>query len=259
MATVRRMPRISIVRASGLVVLLIASACSREQPPQRTAPADAKRVDPATAGNVRGRVAIEGAVPQNPPLKLGGDRVCEKAHPGGTTAETLVSENGALGNVFVYVKDGLGQYYFDAPTEAVKLDQRGCMYHPHVFGVRVGQNVEIVNSDTTAHNVHALPTVNQEFNFSQQIQNQKDSRFFMAPEVMVRFKCDMHNWMSAFAGVLEHPYFAVTEPGGRFELKQLPPGTYTIEAWHEKLGTQTQRITVADKGSVDVSFTFKAL
>ena len=127
-----------------------------------------------------------------------------------------------------------------------------------MFGVRVGQNVEIVNSDTTAHNVHALPNANQEFNFSQQIQNQKDSRFFTAPEVMVRFKCDMHNWMSAFAGVLEHPYFAVTEPGGRFELKQLPPGTYTIEAWHEKLGTQTQRVTLAEKGSADVSFTFKA-
>ena len=122
-----------------------------------------------------------------------------------------------------------------------------------MFGVRVGQNVEIVNSDTTAHNVHALPNANQEFNFSQQIQNQKDSRFFTAPEVMVRFKCDMHNWMSAFGGVLEHPYFAVTEPGGRFELKQLPPGTYTIEAWHEKLGTQTQRVTLAEKGSADVT------
>ena len=106
--------------------------------------------------------------------------------------------------------------------------------------------------------MHALPNVNQEFNFSQPIQNQKDSRFFTAPEVMVRFKCDVHGWMSAYAGVLDHPYFAVTEPGGRFELKQLPPGTYTIEAWHEKLGTQTQRITLAEKESEDVSFTFKA-
>ena len=122
------------------------------------------------------------------------------------------------------------------------------MYKPHVFGVRVGQNVEFVNSDATAHNVHALPNVNQEFNFSQLIQTQKDTRFFTAPEVMVRFKCDMHNWMSAYVGVLEHPYFAVTEPGGTFELKNVPPGTYTIEAWHEKLGTQTQRVTLGREG-----------
>jgi plastocyanin len=247
-----------ILGVSCLALLLVASGCSREQPPQRTAPPDAKRVDPATAGNVSGRVAIEGSVPQNAPLKLGADPICEQAHKGGATAETFVSENGGLGNVFVYVKDGLGQYYFDVPAEPVKLDQRGCLYSPHVFGVRVGQNVEIVNSDATGHNVHALPNANQEFNFSQPIQNQKDSRFFTAPEVMVRFKCDMHNWMSAWGGVLDHPYFAVTGPGGKFELKQLPPGTYTIEAWHEKLGTQTQRVTLADKGSAEVSFTFKA-
>jgi plastocyanin len=247
-----------IVGVSCLGLLLVASACSREQPPQRTPPPDAKRVDPATAGTVSGRVAVEGPVPKNPPLKVAADPVCEKAHPGGATADTFVSENGGLGNVFVYVKDGLGQYYFDVPSEPVKLDQRGCMYQPHVFGARVGQNVEIVNSDTTGHNVHALPNNNQEFNFSQQIQNQKDSRFFTKPEVMVRFKCDMHNWMSAWGGVLDHPYFAVTGPGGKFELKQLPPGTYTIEAWHEKLGTQTERVTLADKGSAEVSFTFKA-
>ena len=248
----------NIVGVSCLGLLLFVSACSREQPPQRTPPPDAKRVDAATAGNVSGRVTIEGPVPQNPPLKLAADPVCEKAHPGGATAETFVSESGGLGNVFVYVKDGLGQYYFDVPSEPVKLDQHGCMYKPHVFGVRVGQNVEIVNSDSTGHNVHALPNANQEFNFSQAIQNQKDSRFFTAPEVMVRFKCDMHNWMSAWSCVVDHPYFAVTEPGGKFELKQLPPGTYTIEAWHEKLGTQTQRVTLAEKGSAEVAFTFKA-
>lgn len=259
------MPRMAHVpgtsRAFGLcsvALLLVVAACSREQPPQRTAPADAKRVDAATAGTVKGRVAFEGTLPQNPPLKLGGDPICEKAHPGGATSDVFIGEGGGLGNVFVYVKDGLGQYYFDVPAEPVKLDQRGCMYTPHVFGVRVGQNVEIVNSDSTGHNVHALPNTNQEFNFSQPIQNQKDSRFFTAPEVMVRFKCDMHNWMSAYAGVLDHPYFTVTPAGGTFELKELPPGTYTIEAWHEKLGTQTQQVTLAEKGSAEVGFTFKA-
>jgi plastocyanin len=253
------MPAISKLGATSCVVaLLAAAACSREQPPQRTAPADAKRVDAATAGNVSGRVALDGALPANAPIKLGGDPVCERAHKDGARLDTFVGENGGLGNVFVYVKDGLGQYYFDVPSEPVKLDQRGCVYTPHVFGVRVGQNVDFVNSDATAHTVHAVPNSNQEFNFSQPIQTQKDTRFFTVPEVMVRFKCDMHNWMSAYAGVLDHPYFAVTEPGGTFELKQVPPGTYTIEAWHEKLGTQTQRVTLADKGSAELTFTFKA-
>ena len=152
----------------------------------------------------------------------------------------------------------MGQYYFDVPDEPVRLDQIGCMYKPHVFGVRVGQNVEFVNSDSTGHNVHALPTANREFNFSQPIKTQKDTRFFTSPEVMVRIKCDMHSWMAAFAGVLDHPYFAVTEPGGKFELRQLPPGTYTLEAWHEKLGTQTRQVTLAEKGAGEVTFTFKS-
>jgi plastocyanin len=253
------MSNVSRIGGTGCVLLLVAAAaCSREQPPQRTPPPDAKRVDAATAGNVAGRVAIDGPVPANPPLQLSGDPVCERAHKEGATAETYVSQNGGLGNVFVYVKDGLGQYYFDLPSQAVTLDQAGCIYKPHVFGVRVGQNIEFVNSDPTGHNVHALPNTNQEFNFGQPIQNQRDSRFFTAPEVMVRFKCDMHNWMSAYAGVLDHPYFAVTGPDGKFDLKHLPPGAYTFEAWHEKLGTQTQRVTLADKGSADVTFTFKA-
>jgi len=241
-----------------VIALALASGCSKQEAPKQAPPADAKRVDQATASKVSGRVTIDGAVPENAPIKMGGDPACERAHKGGTASETYVSENGGLGNVFVYVKDGLGKYYFDVPEESVKLDQKGCMYKPHVFGVRVGQNIEFINSDTTAHNVHALPNANQEFNFSQPIQRQKDTRFFSAPEVMVRFKCDMHGWMSAYAGVLDHPYFAVTTAAGNFELKDVPAGTYTIEAWHEKLGTQTQTVTLGEKDSKDVTFAFKA-
>lgn len=248
----------ALARTGCVLLLALAAACSGQEAPTRTPPPDAKRVDAATAGTVTGRVVVDGALPPNAPIKLGGDPVCEQAHKDGATSETYSSENGGLGNVFVYVKDGLGQYYFDVPSEPVRLDQTGCMYKPHVFGVRAGQNVEFVNSDATTHNVHALPKASQEFNFSQQIRTQKDRRSFSTPEVMVRIKCDLHNWMAAFAGVLDHPYFAVTEPAGRFELKQVPPGTYTIEAWHEKLGTQTQRVTLTEKGSAEVTFTFKA-
>jgi plastocyanin len=242
----------------GVALLLGGAACSREEASKRTPPPGARRVDPATAANLSGRVTVDGALPPNAPIKMSGDPVCEEAHKDGAASDTYIGENGGLGNVFVYVKDGLGQYYFDVPAEPVKLDQVGCMYKPHVFGVRVGQNVEFVNSDSTGHNVHALPAANKEFNFSQPIKTQKDRRSFTSPEVMVRIKCDMHSWMAAYAGVLDHPYFAVTGPAGTFELRQVPPGTYTLEAWHEKLGTQTRQVTLAEKGSAEVAFTFKA-
>lgn len=235
-----------------------AAGCSgSEETAPRTAPANARRVDASKAGTVSGRVTLEGPLPANAPIKMSGDPVCERAHKDGATFQTFVGENGGLGNVFVYVKSGLGDYYFEPPSEPVILDQKGCQYEPHVFGVRVGQKVAFLNSDATGHNVHALPAVNTEFNFSQFIQTQKDTRAFDKPEVMVRFKCDMHSWMGAYAGVLEHPYFAVTTPGGAFELKGLPAGTYTVEAWHEKLGTQTQTVTLGDSDKKAVTFAFK--
>jgi plastocyanin len=237
--------------------LAAAAACSKQEAPRQAPPADARRVDQSKAAKISGRVSVEGQLPENPRIPMSGDPICERAHTGGVTAGTFVSENGGLGNVFVYVKAGLDKYYFDVPSEPVTLDQAGCLYKPHVFGVRVGQNVEFVNSDPTSHTVHAVPNENQEFNFSQPIQRQKNSRFFTKPEVMVRFKCDLHNWMNAYAGVLDHPYFAVTSPGGQFELENVPAGTYTIEAWHEKLGTQTQTVTVADKDAKQIAFTFK--
>ena len=244
--------------AAAVLALGLAAACSKQEAPRQAPPADAKRVDAAKASKIGGRVTIDGPLPQNALIKMSGDPACERIHKDGVQAETFVGENGGLGNVFVYVKSGLDKYYFDVPTEPVTLDQSGCIYKPHVFGVRVGQNVEFVNSDPTSHTVHAMPNANQEFNFSQPIQRQKDTRFFTAAEVMVRFKCDLHNWMSAFAGVLDHPYFAVTSPGGQFALQDVPAGTYTIEAWHETLGTQTQSVTVGENDSKDISFTFKA-
>jgi hypothetical protein len=246
--------------AAGAALVLLAAACGGGEPERPPAfPADAKRVDPTRAGSIAGRIAFEGPAPENPRVKLAGDPACQREHPDGVTLETVLVNNGGLDNAFVYVKDGLSGYYFETPTEPVKLDQKGCRYTPHVFGARVGQPIEISNSDPTLHNVHAVANVNREFNFPQQIQGMKNTRTFTAPEVMVHFKCDVHNWMSAYAGVLPHPYFAVTANGGAFELKNLPPGTYTIEAWHEKLGTQTASVTLGDKESktVDLRFLLK--
>jgi hypothetical protein len=241
-----------------IAVLALAAACSGKPPEPSAPPADAKRVDGSKAANVAGRVLLDGAVPANPTIRMSGDPYCERRHPDGTSGETFVAAGGGLENVFVYVKDGLGGYYFDVPTEPAKLDQAGCRYVPHVMGVRVKQPLQISNSDETLHTVHALAQTNPAFNLSQAMQKITNTKTFDAREVMVPFKCNVHNWMQAYVGVLDHPYFAVTHDGGKFELAGVPAGTYTVEAWHEKLGTQAQSVTLAEKESKEITFTFKA-
>ena len=165
--------------------------------------------------------------------------------------------DGALQNVFVYVKDGLGNLVFPVPTTPVVLEQERCRYKPHVLGIQVGQTLDIVNGDDTLHNIHAVPTNNGEFNKAQQFKGFRNTHVFNTKEVMVPFKCDVHRWMTAYVGVLDHPFFAVTGNDGTFTLEGLPPGTYTIEAVHEKLRRQTQSVTLEAKGSQDITFTFK--
>jgi plastocyanin len=252
--------------ASALALAVTSAACGgggSEQAPASTAAsapaaAPAAAVDPATAATVTGTIKFEGDAPKPEGIKMNADPVCMREGKGTTTEFVVVGDGGSLQNVFVYVKDGLGGRTFQAPSTAVVLDQRGCHYRPHVFGLQVGQPLQIVNSDPTLHNVHAMPKANQEFNTGQPIQGMKFDHTFTAKEVMVPFKCDVHGWMNAYAGVVDHPFFAVSDAGGKFELKGLPPGDYTIEAWHEKLGTQEQKITVGAKESKEANFNFKA-
>jgi len=249
-----------VLRPIAAALLVAAAACSGGQKEAAPAgpPPNAQRVDVATSGALIGRVSFEGAAPGNPMVKISGDPMCAAAHANGLAFENYVVKDGGLENVFVYVKDGLGNYYFEAPAEAVKLDQQGCRYVPHVVGLQVGQPLEVSNSDETMHNVHAVPAVNREMNIGQHIKDQKNTHTFTGAEVMVPLKCDLHPWMKAYIGVVTHPYYAVTKDGGRFELKNLPAGTYTIEAWHEKAGTRTQQVTIGPKETKDVSFTFTA-
>jgi len=216
------------------------------------------KVDPATAGNIEGVISFDGVAPKNEPIKMNADPVCVKENATPQTQETWEVADGKLANVFVYVKSGLGNYSYDPPSGPVEINQMGCRYHPHVFGIRVGQELDIVNSDPTLHNIHALPKSNAEFNTGQPIQGMKTMHMFTTPEVMVPFKCDVHGWMNAYVGVVDNPYFAVTGADGKFSIKGLPPGTYTIEAWHEKGGTQTAQVTIGAKETKDANFTFKA-
>ena len=246
---------------AGVIVAALAAgagACGGEAPEDVAPPAPlASPVDAATAGNIMGLVTFEGTPPQPGVVRMDSDPNC--VQPGVTTTdETLVvGDAGALQNVFVYVKDGLGDLQFPIPSEVLVLDQVGCLYVPHVIGAQVGQTLEILNSDPTLHNVHAVPAANQEFNTGQPLPGMKHTHQFTASEVMVPFKCDVHPWMSAWVGVVDHPFFAVTGADGSFNLEGLPPGTYTVEAWHESLGARTQTVTIGEQETGDIAFLFQ--
>jgi hypothetical protein len=247
-------------KAVAIAVLLAATAaaCGDTGKPESAVPApapDAKKVDEATAATITGKIAFEGTAPPNAALNMASDPACAGAT---VTSESILVDNGGLRNVFVYIQDGLGnKYLFDTPTQPVVLDQKGCHYTPHVVGVRVAQPLTVINSDNTLHNVHGMPEKNREFNQGQPIAGMKNTVTFNVPEVLIPFKCDVHAWMYAYVGVVSHPYFAISGSGGKFELRTIPPGTYTIEAVHEKLGRQSQSVTLGEKDAKEITFTFK--
>lgn len=213
---------------------------------------------PAAGGaTVTGKVAFTGAAPAKEQIKMDADAYCKGAHAEPVyTQEVVTNPNGTLQWVLVYVKEGVTGSY-PPPTTPVTLDQRGCEYHPHTFGIQAGQPLKIVNSDGTLHNIHALPKVNTEFNIGQPFQKMETIKKFDKAEMPVRFKCDVHKWMGAYCGVFSHPFFATTNDQGTFEIKNLPPGNYVIEAWQEKYGAQTQNVTVSGTETKTVDFAFK--
>jgi len=212
----------------------------------------------ASANTVTGSIQFTGTAPEAQKINMDADPVCSAFHSDAVyTQDVVVNDNGTLKNVFIYVKRGLEDKSFDTPKDPVVLDQQGCRYNPHVFGIQVGQTLQIVNSDATLHNVHGMPTQSKEFNLGMPIKGMKLKRKFDNAEVMVKVKCDVHPWMNAYVGVLPHPFYSVSGDDGSFEIKDLPAGTYTLEAWHEKYGTMTQEVTVADGGSQAVDFSFQ--
>jgi plastocyanin len=215
----------------------------------------ASPVDAATAGNVAGMVTFTGVAPEMSSIDMSDESVCAAKHSTTPMAETvLVGDGGGLANVFVYVKEGLEGMAFPTPAAAV-LDQDGCVYSPHVIGVQVGQTLTLRNSDGLLHNIKASPSVNRPFNTSQPVEMDTD-RSFPSAEVMVPLQCDVHGWMTAYVGVLDHPYHSVSGGDGAFSLETLPPGDYVIEAWHEQYGAVTQNVTVVTGETADVTFEF---
>jgi len=251
----------SLLITCGAVAALLLASCggSKEEAKKEdtAAPATAPAVvDEANAATITGKVSFSGEKPTLHTLDMSANPACARAHTTPQKSEeAIVNENGTLRYTFVWIKSGLPDRPWPTPTTPVSLDQEGCMYKPHVIGVMTGQNIEIKNDDPTNHNIHPLPKINQEWNESQPPKGDAKLKSFAREEVMIPVKCNVHNWMRAYIGVVSHPFFAVTGEDGTFTIKGLPPGTYTLEAWHEKYGTKDVQVTVGAKESKTQDFT----
>jgi hypothetical protein len=240
----------------------IATGCGSNKPAEEASPPEpalTARVDASTAGNISGTVMMVGAAPTFRAIDMQAEPPCAKANPTPVVPPIVIAgAHGELANAVVYIKSGLASYHFDTPAAPVVLDQLACMYVPRVVALMTGQTLHVKNEDPTSHNIHFMPHVNKQWNFSMLSGSDPLDTHFEKQELAIPVMCNVHPWMRAFLFVFAHPYFAVTTQTGAFELAGIPPGTYTIEAWQEKLGTQDQTVTIGPKESKSISFTFNA-
>jgi plastocyanin len=211
----------------------------------------------AGAGTITGTVTYEGKVPDLKPLSVAAEPICAKKHATVPNEALVLGPNNSMGNILVRVVSGLpAGKTWPAPKEPVVMDQQGCQYVPHVMGIMVGQPFKVLNSDGVLHNVHALPKVNTPFNMAMPPTRKEAEANFGKEEGVFMIKCDVHPWMHSYMAVMSHPFFAVTKTDGKFTIANLPPGTYQVEAWHEKLGTQKATVTVGASDTKQATFKF---
>jgi plastocyanin len=235
------------------------AGCGKEKPATTAANSAPVSPDEVHGGTIAGTVAFTGTKPAEHAIDMSANPQCERTHRGHPviTEDVVVNANGTLRNVFVWVKAGLPDVRWDVPAVAVTIDQQSCMYRPRVAGAMVGQSIRISNSDPLNHNVYALPEINAGWNGMQSPGAAPEMHSFAKQEVMVPLKCNVHPWMRCFIGVVGHPFFGVTGGDGSFTIKGLRPGIYTIQAWHEKYGTQERQVTVGAGESKTVEFSYK--
>lgn len=237
------------------LIVVIALAIAICTPGYLAVGAGPSSVDTAT---VKGTVKFEGAPPTSTRINMSSDPSCARQHHTPVLAEDIVvGKDRELQDVVVFVADGLGNRTFDVPAEPAVIEQKGCVYQPHVLALRVNQKLKVINNDPCLHNIHPVPANNREWNKAQAPTSTVEETF-PREEIGIPLKCNVHPWMRSYLAVFKHPYFAVTGKDGSFDLSNLPPGTYTIEAWHEKLGTATQKITVGSNETKTVQFVFKS-
>ena len=241
------------------VVLLVMVGMVTLVSSQRTVSAGSSTSVAGGNASLKGTVKFKGTVPAAKPINMAADPGCAKQHASPAMSQEVVANaNGDLQNVVVFVAEGLGDRTFEPPSQPAVIEQKGCMYAPHVLAVRANQRLEVVNSDPTLHNIHPLPANNREWNKAE-APGATAEETFSREEIAIPIKCNVHPWMRSYVAVFNHPYFAVTGKDGSFELGNLPPGTYTIKAWHEKLGTASQQVTIGVNQTQQVDFVFKPM
>jgi plastocyanin len=254
-----------MLKKFGLILLVLTMAslvvvsCKKRTgggDPIEDTPKKAKYVSKSDEGTVSGVVKFDGTPPERKKIDMSQDSACAAA-PGDHLADDTVIDGGKLENVFVYVTGGPSEKFdFGIPSDPAVLDQQGCRYTPRVLGMQAGQTLRVLNSDKTTHNVHPSPKKNAEWN---QVQTQNGApieKKFSRAETLIPIKCNQHPWMLAHVGVLDHPFYGVSAKDGSFSIKNLPPGEYTLVAYHETLGEKKQKITVGAKEAKTQDFTF---
>jgi len=251
------------ITLAALVAALGLAACHKsgdddEEVADTKSSSGPKYIPNGNEGSISGVIDFKGAPPAPRQIEMASDPICSQKGSGAVT-EDVVVKDGKVQNVFVYVKSGLPNNTFDPRGAEPTLDQNGCRYVPHMVGLYNKQKIKITNSDATTHNVHPLPPKeNREWNESQPSGAPALVKEFTKKEVVIPVKCNIHSWMKAYIGVLDHPFFAVSAADGTFKIEGLPPGEYDVEAWHEKYGAKTMKVKVDAKGAATANFTYEA-
>ena len=240
-----------------LLAAVALAACSDSGSSKPAPAANVTPVDAATAGSIAVTVGFSGTAPAAKPINMSGVPACAALHPEPVLVQSVRVTNGRLADAVVYIQSGFGSRGFAAPSEAAVIDQQGCLYHPQVAAVMVGQPLRFRNSDAEGHNVHGRPRVAEAWNFSMSRHGSRDV-FFSKPEVGIPVGCDIHPWMRAYVSVFDNPYFGVTGADGAVNLRSVPPGDYVIGAWHPTLGALVKPVTLSPNGTASVDFAYQA-